>query len=85
MLTRAARSFWDFWWDFLIGDTPGLFVATLAIVVVALLLRHHTVLVVIALPLMAIISLVVSTLIGTGRRHLPSRRNTEPKATNETP
>ena len=50
---RAARLFGSFWWDFLVGDTPELFIAALLIIVVALLLRHDHVLAVIVLPVMA--------------------------------
>ncbi len=37
---RAAVAFGRFWWDFLIGDTPELFVGTLLVVGAAALLRH---------------------------------------------
>ena len=38
---RAALAFGRFWWDFLIGDTPELFVGTLLVVGAAALLRHE--------------------------------------------
>jgi hypothetical protein len=63
---RVVRSFGNFWWDFLIGDTPELFVATVLIIVVALLLRHHHTLAVIVLPVMAGVSLLAS--LQRGRR-----------------
>jgi glucose dehydrogenase len=63
---RLARSFGDFWWDFLVGDTPELFVAGIVIVVVALLLRHHSTVAVILLPALAIASLVASAWRGRG-------------------
>ena len=31
LVVRAARGFGRFWWDFLVGDTPELFVGTLAV------------------------------------------------------
>lgn len=37
---RAVRGFLHFWWDFLVGDTPELFVGTLLIVGVLELLQH---------------------------------------------
>ncbi len=61
---RAARVFGSFWWDFLVGDTPELFIAALLIIVVALLLRHDHVLAVIVLPVMAGVSLLASVLHG---------------------
>jgi hypothetical protein len=63
-VARAARAFASFWWDFLIGDTPGLFVAVVVIIVAAVLLRHHQAVAVVVLPVMTIVSLVASTLGG---------------------
>lgn len=74
---RGARAFGAFWWDFLIGDTPELFVAVLAVVAVALLLRHHHLAAVIVLPVMTVVSLVASSL--RGRRSGP-RAPAEPAA-----
>ena len=51
-LGRGLRSFGRFWWEFLIGDTPELFVAVIVIVATALLLRHHHLAAVIVLPVM---------------------------------
>jgi hypothetical protein len=36
-----VESFRRFWWDFLIGDTPELFIGVLVIVGSSLLLRHQ--------------------------------------------
>ncbi len=69
LLARGARAFAWFWWDFLIGDTPELFFATGAIVVAALLTRHHGDLAVILLPAMAVVFLVASTI--RGRKRTP--------------
>ena len=66
---RGAQAFGAFWWDFLIGDTPELFVAVLAVVAVALLLRHHHLAAVIVLPVMTVLSLVASAV--RGRRTAP--------------
>jgi hypothetical protein len=52
-----------FWWDFLVGDTPELFVAALVIIgVVALLSEtwHANAAAVIVLPVLAITALTVS-------------------------
>lgn len=37
---RALRAFGTFWFNFLIGDTPELFVGVLVVIGGALLLRH---------------------------------------------
>lgn len=63
-LGRAARSFGSFWWDFLIGDTPELFVAVVIIIVAALLLQGHHAAAVVVLPAMAVVSLLASVLRG---------------------
>jgi hypothetical protein len=59
-LRRATRSSGAFWREFLIGDTPELFVTVIIIVAAALLLRHHRGTAVIVLPAMAIVSLLAS-------------------------
>lgn len=73
-ITRALRSFGHFWWDFLVGDTPELFVAMLVLVGVAFALRHERVAAVVLLPVLAIVSVVGSA--WRGRRRAP--RQTEP-------
>lgn len=59
-IVRGVRSFARFWWDFLIGDSPAIFVAVVAIVALAFLLRGHSTVAVVVLPLTA-----VATLLGT--------------------
>ena len=61
-MARGLRSFGQFWWDFLIGDAPELFGATVVVVVLALLLRHHGAVAYVVLPLTTIILFVASTL-----------------------
>jgi hypothetical protein len=61
-IRRGLRTFGHFWWDFLIGDAPELFVATVAVVVLALLLRHHRQVAYIVVPLATVLLLVGSTL-----------------------
>ncbi len=68
-LGRALRAFGHFWWDFLVGDTPELAVATGVIVAVAFLVDSSTLVGVIALPLLAAAFLVLSAL--RGRRRAP--------------
>ncbi|MFZ0170336.1 MAG: hypothetical protein WAL04_01515 [Acidimicrobiales bacterium] len=44
IVVRSVAAFGRFWWDFLIGDTPELFVATLVVIGLAEALRHERVL-----------------------------------------
>jgi hypothetical protein len=60
MLARGLRAFGHFWWDFLVGDAPEFFVGTVAIVIVALLLRHDRTVAIVVLPVMAVVFLVAS-------------------------
>jgi hypothetical protein len=62
-LRRGASAFGRFWWDFLVGDTPELFVgAVLGVVLVGLLCLDHSLRTVAAvlLPLWVIGLLAVS-------------------------
>lgn len=70
-LAKAARAFGHFWWDFLVGDTPELFVAMLVLVGVAFALRHDRVADIVLLPVLAILALVASAWRGRKR---PARR-----------
>ncbi len=60
-LTRTLRAFAHFWWDFLVGDTPELAVATGAIVGLAFLLSGERAVGAVLLPLTAAAFLVLST------------------------
>ena len=60
---RLLRGFGRFWWDFLVGDTPELFVAALVIIgAIALLSEagHYNAAAVVTLPLLAVVALAVS-------------------------
>ena len=60
---RLVKGFGQFWWDFLIGDTPELFVAALVTIgVVAVLshLWHWNGAAALALPVLATSALVLS-------------------------
>lgn len=62
-LGRAVRGFAMFWWDFLIGDTPEIFVAVVAIVAAVALLSdrgHDNVAAEVVLPLLAVVALGAS-------------------------
>lgn len=60
---RLLKGFGMFWWDFLVGDTPELFVAALVTIGVIALVSHswhHNTLAVILLPVLATASLSIS-------------------------
>jgi len=67
-LARGLRAFGRFWWDFLVGDTPELFVATLVVVGVAFALAPLHALPVIVVPAVAVLALVVSAARGRSER-----------------
>jgi hypothetical protein len=60
---RLLQGFARFWWDFLVGDTPELFVAvvvTIGLVALLSLAGHLNVAAAIALPALVVAALVVS-------------------------
>jgi hypothetical protein len=64
---KAVKAFGHFWWDFLIGDTPEFALATLIIIGLAFLLRHHRLAATILLPALTAIFLLASTYRGRRR------------------
>ncbi len=65
LVVRWVKGFGMFWWDFLVGDTPELFVAALVILGAISLISvtgHENAAAVVALPALAIASLTVSVL-----------------------
>jgi hypothetical protein len=66
---RGIVAFGHFWWDFLIGDTPELALATGVIIAVAFLLAGSRWAGAIILPLLATLFLFLSVL--RGRRRAP--------------
>ncbi|HET9089785.1 MAG TPA: hypothetical protein VFN54_05730 [Acidimicrobiales bacterium] len=72
LLARALKGFGRFWWDFLVGDTPEIFLACVItiglIALVSDVAKWHRAGVVI-LPL-----LVTFTLVGSVRRAVRARR-----------
>jgi hypothetical protein len=58
---KYTTAFGRFWWNFLIGDTPELFVGVLVAIGVALALRHDRTADVIAVPLITVAFLFGST------------------------
>ena len=69
LLAAGVKAFGRFWWDFVIGDTPELALATAIIVALAFLIAGERLVGVILLPLLAAGFLLVSTL--RGRRRAP--------------
>jgi len=63
---RWLRAFWRFWWDFLVGDTPELFVAMLIILGVTVLLAKGVSATAawVTMPVLVIAALVASVLRG---------------------
>ena len=60
---RLVKGFAMFWWDFLVGDTPELFIAVLLIIGVVALLSlagHFNTAAVIVLQLLAVAALTLS-------------------------
>ena len=63
MVVRLIRGFAMFWWDFLVGDTPEITVAVVAIIGVTALLsesHHENTAAIVALPLLAVVALGAS-------------------------
>jgi hypothetical protein len=69
LVVRGLKAFGHFWWDFVIGDTPELALATGLIVALAFLIDGERIVGVILLPLLAAGFLLASTL--RGRRRAP--------------
>jgi hypothetical protein len=67
---RLLRAFGHFWWDFLVGDTPELAVATGIIVAIAFALAGTMWLGAIVLPLLAAAFLLASA--WRARRRAPT-------------
>lgn len=64
VIVRGVAGFGRFWWDFLIGDTPELFVATLAVIALAELFHHHGAIGVVVVIAAVLAFLVASVLRG---------------------
>ena len=63
LATRLLKGLALFWWDFLVGDTPELFIAavvTIGVVALLSVAAHENALAVVALPLLAVASLALS-------------------------
>lgn len=67
LIAKWVRAFGRFWWDFLVGDTPELFLGVLIVLGVAFACRSNRVLAVVLVPLVTIIVLLASTIRGRRR------------------
>ncbi|MGB9112816.1 MAG: hypothetical protein WCF24_08840 [Acidimicrobiales bacterium] len=66
-VVRALRAFGMFWFNFLIGDTPEIFVGVLVVIGGALLLRHHHAAA--FAYVIALVAIILGTSVYRGRRH----------------
>ena len=64
---RGLMALGRFWWDFLVCDTPELFVVMLVLVGLAFSLRHDRVAAVVLLPTLAAVAVVGSAFRGRRR------------------
>jgi hypothetical protein len=65
LVVRLVKGFAMFWWDFLVGDTPELFVAALVTIGVISLVSvtgHANTAAVVLLPVLAVTTLTASVL-----------------------
>lgn len=63
LVVRLLKGFGMFWWDFLVGDTPELFVAALfiiGVIAVSRIVLQENAVAVVLLPLLALLALVIS-------------------------
>lgn len=67
-VARGLAAFGRFWWEFLVGDTPELFVGTVAIVALALALSADRAAAVVVVPAVAVVFLGGSVWRGRRRR-----------------
>jgi hypothetical protein len=64
--TKLLTAFGRFWKDFLIGDTPEIFVGVLVVLAVVVPFRHHPVVAAVALPVL--VTVLLATSVVRGRR-----------------
>ena len=76
-VTKLLRAIGHFWWDFLVGDTPELALATGLIVALAFLIDGERIAGVILLPVVAAGFLLLSAFRGRKRSESPSAQPAE--------
>lgn len=67
VVSRSIVAFGRFWWEFLVGDTPELFVATLIVIGLAIALHRHTIVAVVVVLAAVVGCLGLSTWRGRKR------------------
>ena len=72
VVVRAVVAFGRFWWDFLVGDTPELFIATLVVIALAVGLHRERVLAIVVVLVAVVGFLGASTWRGRKRQPPPS-------------
>jgi hypothetical protein len=63
MVLRLLKGFGRFWWDFLVGDTPELFVSTIILIGITFLLGrglHNSHVATVVLPMFVVASLALT-------------------------
>ena len=62
LAARLLKGFAMFWWDFLVGDTPELFIAVVGVLAVIAGIRGagHNSVAVVVLPVLVIVALTLS-------------------------
>ena len=65
-MTRLLKAFGHFWVDFLIGDSPEIFVGVVVLLAVVVPFRHHSA--VAAVALLALVPIVLAASLIRGRR-----------------
>jgi hypothetical protein len=69
VIAKVAKAFGMFWWNFLVGDTPELFVSVVALLVVTAVFKTgHARVLMVALPLVILASLAASVFRAIRRR-----------------
>lgn len=66
-LARGLVAFGRFWWDFLVGDTPEILLATLLVIALAEALHHHGAIGIVVVVGATVVCLVASVLRGRTR------------------
>lgn len=65
-MKKLLKAFGHFWVDFLIGDSPEIFVGVAVLLAIVVPFRHHAVVVEVAL--LALVPIVLATSLLRGRR-----------------
>lgn len=65
-MTRLLKAFGHFWVDFLIGDSPEIFVGVAVLLAIVVTFRHHRA--VTTVVLLALVPVVLAASLARGRR-----------------